>query len=189
MDDDDRFARGRAVVELGPPDHREANEPVDDGSVDILYLVDQLEALVSIGKRVPFSGRVMVEEDQFLRIVDQLRVAVPDEIKQAQRVIREREEIVAESHDDAARILEAARQRAEYAVSEQGILQEARLKGEELLQSVQQRRGRVIGEIDAFVLEQLDIVERAMSEGLAMIDRTIEDTVAILREARENVGR
>ncbi len=165
------------------------NEPVDDRSVDILYLVDQLEELVSFGKRIPLSGRVMVDEDEFKRLVDQLRVAIPDEIKHAQRVIREREAIVAESHDDAARILDAARQRAEYAVSEQGILQEARLKGEEILQSAQERRGRIIGEIDVYALEQLDKVELAMREGLALIDRTMEDTVAALADARENVGR
>ena len=176
-------------MDYGSSETYQTNEPVDDGSVDILYLVDRLEELVSFGKRIPLSGRVMVEEDQFLSLVDQLRVAIPDEIKHAQRVIREREAIVAESHDDAARILEAARQRAEYAVSEQGILQEARLKGEEILQSAQERRSRILGEIDVYALEQLDKVELAMREGLALIDRTMEDTVAALHDARENVGR
>src|SRR5215210_6186597 len=80
----------------------------DDETVDILYLVDRLEELVGIGKRVPFSGRVMVEEEEFLALVDQLRVAVPNEIKQAQRVIRERERIVGEAQTEAARILDAA---------------------------------------------------------------------------------
>lgn len=176
-------------MDYGSSETYQTNEPVADGSVDILYLVDRLEELVSFGKRIPLSGRVMVEEDQFLSLVDQLRVAIPDEIKHAQRVIREREAIVAESHDDAARILEAARQRAEYAVSEQGILQEARLKGEEILQAAQERRSRILGEIDVYALEQLDKVELAMREGLALIDRTMEDTVAALNDARENVGR
>src|SRR5262249_50445353 len=44
-------------------------EPTEDGTVDILYLVDRLEELVGVGKRVPFSGRVMVEEEQFLDLV------------------------------------------------------------------------------------------------------------------------
>ena len=79
---------------------------------------------------MPFSGRVMVEEEQFLELVDQLRVAVPDEIKKAQRVIKERERIIAEAQDEATKILDTARKRAEYFVSEQGILNEARQQSE-----------------------------------------------------------
>jgi hypothetical protein len=164
-------------------------DAMDDTSVDIFYLLDRLEELVSLGKRVPFYGKVMVEENEFLALVDQLRIAVPNEIKQAQRVIRERQTIIAESHEEAARILDAARKRAEYFVSQEGILNEARLKGEQILQDAHDRRNRVMGEIDAYALEQFDKVEEAMRNGLALIDETLEDTVAVMREARQNVGR
>jgi hypothetical protein len=131
----------------------------------------------------------MVEENEFLALVDQLRIAVPNEIKQAQRVIRERQTIIAESHEEAARILDAARKRAEYFVSQEGILNEARLKGEQILQDAHDKRNRVMGEIDAYALEQFDKVEEAMRNGLALIDESLEETVAIMREARQNVGR
>jgi hypothetical protein len=170
-------------------DQFDGPDAMDDTSVDIFYLLDRLEELVSLGKRVPFYGKVMVEENEFLALVDQLRIAVPNEIKQAQRVIRERQTIIAESHDEAARILDAARKRAEYFVSQEGILNEARLKGEQILQDAQNRRNRVMGEIDAYALEQFDKVEEAMRGGLALIDETLEDTVAMMREARQNVGQ
>jgi hypothetical protein len=172
-----------------PGDQIEPVESIDDTSVDIFYLLDRLEELVSLGKRVPFYGKVMVEENEFLALVDQLRIAVPNEVKQAQRVIRERLSIIAESHDEASRILDAARKRAEYFVSQEGILNEARLKGEQILQDAHDKRIRVMGEIDAYALEQFDRVEEAMRNGLALIDESLEDTVALLREAKENVGR
>jgi len=77
-----------------------------DGAADILYLVDRLEELVGIGKRVPFSNRVMVEEADFLALVDQLRATVPNEVRQAQRVIGERAAIIAEAQGEAAKILD-----------------------------------------------------------------------------------
>src|SRR6266508_1303452 len=117
-------------------------EPPDDGTIDILYLVDPLEELVGMGKRVPFSGRVMVEEEEFLVLVDQLWVAVPNEIKQAQRVIKERERIIAEAQEEATKILDTARKRSEYYVSEQGILNEARQQSEEILRLAEERRKR-----------------------------------------------
>jgi hypothetical protein len=167
----------------------ESADTIDDTSVDIFYLLDRLEELVSLGKRVPFYGKVMVEENEFLALVDQLRIAVPNEVKQAQRVIRERQSIIAESHEEAARILDAARKRAEYFVSQEGILNEARLKGEQVLQDAHDKRNRVMGEIDAYALEQFDRVEEAMRNGLAIIDESLEDTVALMREARQNVGK
>jgi hypothetical protein len=46
-----------------------------------------------------------------------------------------------------------------------------------------------MGEIDAYALEQFDKVEEAMRNGLALIDESLEETVSIMREARQNVGR
>lgn len=176
-----------AVVVTG--DYFDAPDPLDDTSVDIFYLVDRLEELVSVGKRVPFSGKVMVEENDFLSLVDQLRIAVPNEIKHAQRVIRERQSIIAESHEEAARILDAARNRAEYFVSQEGILNEARLQGEKMLQDAQDRRNRVLGEIDVYALEQFDRVEAAMRDGLRMIEDALVDSASLMDEAKRSVGQ
>jgi hypothetical protein len=174
---------------LAGGDYFDMAEPVDDTSVDIFYLVDRLEELVSIGKRVPFSGKVMVEENDFLALVDQLRIAVPNEIKQAQRVIRERQSIIADSHEEAARILDAARKRAEYFVSQEGILNEARLQGEKMLQDAQDRRSRVLGEIDVYALEQFDRVEAAMRDGLRMIEDALADAASMMDDAKRSVGQ
>lgn len=164
-------------------------DPTEDGTVDILYLVDRLEELVGVGKRVPFSGRVMVEEEQFLALVDQLRIAVPNEIKQAQRVIRERERIVAEAQETAARIVDTAKKRAEYIVSQEGILNEARQQAEQILATAEEKRKRSLGEIDVYAIDQFNKIEDALRDGLAIIDRAVRETVSSLNEARDNVGK
>ena len=172
----------------------------DDGTVDILYLVDRLEELVGMGKRVPFSGRVMVEEEEFLALVDQLRVAVPNEIKQAQRVIKERERIIGESQEEATKILEGARSRAAYFVSQEGVLNEARQQGEEILRLAEESRKRSIGEIDVYALKQLSQVEEAMRHGMEILNEAmresatvmevaLRETTATLEEARSQVGQ
>ena len=69
-----------------PYDGSAADEP----PVDVIDLLDRLEELVGTGRRVPLSTRVIVEEDEFLAILDQIRAAVPREIRDAQRVVEER---------------------------------------------------------------------------------------------------
>lgn len=163
--------------------------PGDDDAGEILYLVDQLEELVGVGKRVPFSGKVMVEEEHFLGLIDQLRVAVPNEIKQAQRVIRERERIIAESQEEASKILETAKKRVAYLISQEGILNEARQQGEEILRAADDTRKRTLGEIDVFAIERFDYVEQALRKSLSVMDEAVRHTVTVLDQARDNVGK
>ncbi len=166
----------------------DAQEP-QSGTADILYLVDRLEALVGMGKRVPLSNRVMVEEEEFLSLVDQLRVAVPNEIKQAQRIIKERERIIGGAQEEATKVLDTARQRAQYIVSEQGLLNEARQQSEEILQQAEERRKRSMGEIDVYALQQFAKVEDALREGQGTIDGAIPETLATLQQAKAHIGQ
>ncbi len=161
----------------------------NDGTAEILYLLDQLEEMVGISKRVPFSNRVMVEEDQFLDLVEQLRIAIPNEVKQAQRVVKDRERIIAEAQMEASRIVETARSRAEYLISEHGILNEARQRGEELLEQAEERKKRELGQIDVYAMEQFNRVEQAVQDTLEVIENSIQETLTELHRARNSVGR
>jgi hypothetical protein len=74
-------------------------------------LIDEIEEAIAEGRRVPFSGRLLVDEEKLLDILDRMRVAVPDEIKQARRVVAEQE-----------RLLGEARARVQQALEEQGLM-------------------------------------------------------------------
>jgi vacuolar-type H+-ATPase subunit H len=168
---------------------RNAPQHQQDATADIIYLVDRLEELVSLGKRVPLSGRVMVDDVEFLALVDQLRVAVPNEIKQAQRVIRERERIIGEAQDEAVRIVQVARDRADALVSQHSIVQEARIQSEEILRAADEERQRARGEVDVFLDEQFQRVEAAIRRGMAVMEDAVEETLETVGEARAAIGQ
>ncbi len=165
---------------------RPANQ---DGAVDMLYLVDRLEELVSLGKRVPFSTRVMVEEEEFLALVDQLRVAVPNEIKQAQRVIKERERIIGEAQDEAAEIVDRAHEEADRMVSQSALLAEARQRGEEILRRAEEEQQRTKGELDVYVLEQAQLMEDAIQRAIAIVQDAAEESLDSIIELKAEVSR
>lgn len=170
-------------------DERGGPQDEQHGTADILYLVDRLEELVGVGKRVPFSGRVMVEEEEFLALVDQLRVAIPNEIKQAQRVIKERERIIGEAQDEAAEIIASAKDRTELLVSQHGIMLEARKRSEEVLRLAEEQRQRTKGEVDYFMLEQFQLIEDAIRRGMAVMEEAAEQTLDTILEAKDLVGK
>ncbi|MER3484708.1 MAG: hypothetical protein C4345_00740 [Chloroflexota bacterium] len=81
--------------------------------IDILFLVDRLESLINAGQRVPFTNKIMIDEKECLDIIDQMRIVVPEEIKQARRVSQDRDRITAQAQAEAERIIKQAQAAAE----------------------------------------------------------------------------
>jgi vacuolar-type H+-ATPase subunit H len=156
---------------------------------DVLILLDRLEELVGVGRRMPFSTRVMVEEDEFLGLLDQIRGAVPREIRQAQRVVEERSDIITSAQHEAAKILDHARTQAEYIISEQGVMNEARQRGEEYLRQVEMEQRRSIGQIDEYALQQIGRVEEAIQDGLNLVMDALREASTNLEQAKRHVGK
>jgi hypothetical protein len=171
-----------------PPDIF-AEEITEEEPDDVLVLLDRLEELVGVGRRMPFSTRVMVEEEEFLGLLDQIRAAVPREIRQAQRVVEERSDIITSAQQEAAKILDMARSQAEYIISEQGVVNEARQRGEELLREAEQQRRESMAQIDQYALQQISEAEAAIQEGLNMVVDALREASSSLEQAKRHVGQ
>lgn len=138
---------------------------------DIMQLVDRMEELITSGMRVPLSNRIMVEEEEFLSIIDQLRLSVPQEIKQARRVVQERQQIIGTAQDEAAKILSVAKERAEYLMNEQGLINEAKSRSEEILRQAKDGSKRSMGEVDVYALQILTQLEQTLQQNLQQIQQ------------------
>jgi vacuolar-type H+-ATPase subunit H len=138
---------------------------------DMLELLDLLEAHVAEGRRVLLSNRIMVEEGEFMTILDQLRGSIPVEVKQARRVLQERQKIIVDAQTEATKIITMAKERSEYLVSQHGVTAEARYRGEDSLREAREKASRSMSQIDTYARERLEIVEKAIRDNLAEIER------------------
>src|SRR5512137_2818106 len=80
--------------------------------MDILHLVDRLEELFNDSRAIPLTHNVIVDEDQMLALIDQMRVAIPDEVKKAQQLLVQRDRIVAQAQEESGRIIKIAQDKA-----------------------------------------------------------------------------
>src|SRR6266567_1032521 len=76
--------------------------------MDILYLVDRIEAILHAGQKVPLSSKVIVDEQESMDVLDQMRVVIPEEIKTARRLNQDRERITQQAEAEASRIVAGA---------------------------------------------------------------------------------
>lgn len=138
-------------------------------SSDILSFVDRLEDLVGNGTRVPLSNRIMVDEEEFLSAIDQLRLSLPQEIKQARRVVQERAKILSDAQAEAERIVSIAKERAEYLMNEQGLVNESKARSEEILRQAKDSAKRSMGQVDVYALQILTQLEEILEQDLQQI--------------------
>ncbi|HEX7594027.1 MAG TPA: ATPase [Anaerolineae bacterium] len=132
--------------------------------IDILYLVDRLEALLVKGWRVPMTPKTMIDEDEFLDIIDQMRIAIPEEIKQSKKIVQERDRVVAQAQEEAQRIAamaqeDAARLTNEHAVTKAAESHAAEVEAEAQASALQIRKGA-----DAYTAQALSDLQARLEQ-------------------------
>src|SRR4029453_13336969 len=107
--------------------------------MDVLVLIDKLDDLVHNAKAVPLTDTVRVDKEEIYDILDQMRATIPEEIKQARWIVKERQEMLAEAKREAERIVKEARERQEELVSEQEVTKQAERAAEDIIEDARAR--------------------------------------------------
>ncbi len=143
-------------------------------AIEILQLVDQLEAVLNRGWRVPFTSSLVVDEEECLRLIDQMRMSVPDEIRQAQRVIQQRDYILAQAEEQARQILGETRGGGTGGVSGQDVIMAAQQRAASIIAQARQRSEEMRREADDYALQVLRELTRHLEAILTQVHNGIE---------------
>ena len=139
-------------------------------AIELDDLIDELEDALAEGRRVPFSGRLMVDEERILDIIDRMRVAVPEELKQARRVIGEQE-----------RLLSEARAQVQQTMEEQGLLAAVEAERARLLDEAARDAQGVRAGADDYARQVLEELEQR----LARLSASVQNGLKELRQAAD----
>jgi bifunctional DNA-binding transcriptional regulator/antitoxin component of YhaV-PrlF toxin-antitoxin module len=91
--------------------------------------VERLESLLANGKKLPLTSNVIVDQVAALDLIDQLRVAVPEEVRAAKRINAEGERIIEKAQEEAEGILARAQEQAAFLIEERGLTEAAQEEG------------------------------------------------------------
>ena len=137
--------------------------------MDILHLVDRLEELFNNSKGVPLTRMVMVDEERMLDLIDQMRLAIPDEIKNSQQIINQKERILAQANEEAHRRIELAKEQAEKLVERDEIVQKAKIIGDEIIQKAREETELIKREADEYAINSLEHLEVELNKILRQV--------------------
>ncbi len=142
--------------------------------MDIQFLVERLEALVVNARKVPMTSQVMIEQATILDLIDQLRVAIPEEVRQARRVNQESDRVLAKAREEAEQIIAAAQEQAALLLQDQSILREAETKAQDILDRAQSKSDETMRGADQYAADVLVRLESDLVKTLSIIKKSLE---------------
>jgi len=143
--------------------------------MEILSLLDALEDAIENAVSVPFSGKCMVDRNEILELIQDIRLKLPDEIKQAKWISKERARILAEAQQEADDIVKNAESRIAAMVNEHEISQKAYEQAETILSNAKKsareiRLGtreyadNILGRVEEMLKEMLEVIQENRNE-------------------------
>lgn len=152
--------------------------------MDILHLIDRLEEIFNQSRPIWFTHNVIVDEDRMLDLIDQMRVAIPEEIKKAQQVLAQRDRILAQAQEEANRTIAIAREKQDQFLERDAIVQEAQARAREILAQAQVERDDARKEADDYALDTLRRLEMELERFTNQVRNGIS-LLATEKEARQ----
>lgn len=133
---------------------------------------------------MPLTSNVIIDQARALDLLDQLRVAVPEEIRAAKRINDETERIVERAQEEAERILARAQEQAAFLIEERELTRAADLKSAEIIANGQREADEIRRGADEYAQSVLVKLEgeciralQSIKRGLALLDeRHVDET-------------
>lgn len=138
--------------------------------MEILEIVDEIED--TLEKNFSIFGMSLINKEDFLSMLEELRLKLPDEIKQAKWVKEERQKILAEAEKEANSIIEDAKEKMIALVDEHEIANQAKIKAEQIVNDAKN--------------QELEMRRNAINYADSMLERVESISQNVLEQARES---
>ena len=148
--------------------------------LDIIFLVERLESLIANGRPLPLTKNAIVDREQALNLIDELRVAVPEEVRAAKRINSEGERIMEKAQEEAERVIARAQEQAAFLIGERGLTDAAELESRRIVADAEDEAENVRQGADEYAAGVLAALEAEVNRSL----RGIERGIAMLDERR-----
>jgi cell division septum initiation protein DivIVA len=137
--------------------------------MDIQHLVDRLEQTLAGSWRIPLSGSLVINEDQVFGLIDQMRVAIPEEIKRANRIEAEKDRILAQAKEEAERIRGLAKAEAGELVKRDAVVTAAQQRADNIIERARREADVLRHDADGYVVDSLAKLEEDLLRLLSVV--------------------
>ena len=183
---------------------------ISGGEIEVNSELDRLEEMILNSTRLPFTAKILLNEDKLLEQLDQVRLSLPDALAQASEIVDHQEAIVLQAENYAKAIVSNAQQRADKILKETELVKQAEEEAKQIRQQVQQEckqmREKTLAEVtqiqeqtqrelaemrQSIILECQDIEKGADDYAdtvLSSIEKQLQEMLTVIRNGRQELN-
>jgi cell division septum initiation protein DivIVA len=140
---------------------------------NVMMLLDYLEEMATSNPH--FIGKVLLDQEELAEIIEKIRTGLPEEIREAEWVAREKERYLAQAQEEANRIIREAEGYAARLVREDRITSQAEEQGQQILERTYQEAEKIKADARRFAAQVLRQLEERLEKALAIAQQGQED--------------
>lgn len=155
--------------------------------MDIIHLIERLEQTLNESRRLPLTANLLIDEDRIFHIIDQMRTTIPEEIRQAQRVMAEKDRVLAQAKEEAERIRDLARQEAMELVNRDAVVINAKKRADAIVERAHIDAEDVRQGADKYALRILTQLEQDMTRSLSVVRNGVSKLEMVIAEQTQQM--
>jgi len=154
--------------------------------MNIHEAIDRLEYLIGHSRQIPLTRTVVVDQEEVLACIDELRLSLPDEIKQARWTLQEQQRLLSEAQAEAARTVSKAGERAQTMIGQHDLVKRAEKQADAMLKEATAKAEETRRAADRYASEVMQNLESQLLRTVATVKKGVEALrTPAVRSARE----
>ncbi len=137
--------------------------------INLVMLLDKLEEIVSEATEIPLTGRVLLDSDELLDLIDKIRNSIPEEVKRAEMVSTEKDRVISEGQQRAERMIAQAEEYAARLIQENEITRQAREEADRLLTDAREEAEEMQRGAKDYAMSILDELDQSLQKTLSVV--------------------
>lgn len=137
--------------------------------MEIFTLLENLEEIIESGTKVPLSTKVMIDKEEISEILEEIRMKLPDELKQAKWVKEERQRIIMDAQKEADQIVKETETKIISLVDDHEITRQALAQKEEIIESADKVAREITTGTREYADALLERLEEILKEALNVV--------------------
>lgn len=145
--------------------------------MDILNLLERIEDIIEEASKFPLSNKVMIDKDEILEVINEIRLKLPDEINRASWVAKERQRILNEAQSEADELIEKVQDQQRFLIEDNEITKQAQKYANQIIQEAE----RKANEMKYGAYSYSDEILSKLQEKIGEINSIIEKNREVLK--------
>lgn len=155
--------------------------------MDIFKLLDTLEDMLDESKKVPLTGKAMIDKDEALDIIKEMRLKLPEELKQAKVIKEEHDRIIDKANEEADQIVKEAEKRIISMIDEHEITKKACEKKNEIIENANDMAREITNGTRRYADDMLEEIQNTLEKAIKANNQALEDTLKVIEENRKEL--